>query len=64
MTQLTNGVKYLDKYGIAPEYQTIFIGHSLGGALATISVFFYIDRNIIKNEPILINFGKPRLGND
>ena len=23
-----------------PEYQTIFIGHSLGGALATISVFF------------------------
>ena len=30
-----------------PDYQTIFIGHSLGGALATISAFYCIDRNII-----------------
>ena len=32
-----------------PEYQTIFIGHSLGGVLATISAFYCLDRNIIKN---------------
>lgn len=47
-----------------PDYQTIFIGHSLGGALATISAFYCIDRNIIKNEPVLITFGQPRVGND
>ena len=46
------------------EYQTIFIGHSLGGALASISAFFCIDRNIIKNEPILITFGQPRVWKD
>ena len=46
------------------NYQTLFIGHSLGGALATIASFYCINQNIIKSEPILITFGQPRVGND
>ena len=45
------------------EFQTIFTGHSLGGALATISSFYCIEKNLIESEPILLTFGQPRVGN-
>ena len=48
------------------NYQTIFIGHSLGGALATIASFYYANyatKYTFKSEPILITFGQPRVGN-
>ena len=47
-----------------PQYQTIFIGHSLGGALATISSYFYIRNGRFKSKPILITFGQPRVGDE
>ena len=34
------------------EYQTIFTGHSLGGALATLAAFYFVDQNLISSEPI------------
>ena len=46
------------------EYQIIFTGHSLGGALATISSFYCVNHNIIESEPVLITFGQPRVGNE
>ena len=46
------------------DYQTIFVGHSLGGALASLASFYTINQNIIKSEPILITFGQPRVGNE
>ena len=46
------------------DYQIIFIGHSLGGALATLASFYYVNQNTIKAEPILITFGQPKVGND
>ena len=46
------------------NYQIIFVGHSLGGAIATISTFYCVDQNIIKAEPILLTFGQPRVGNE
>ena len=46
------------------DYQTIFIGHSLGGALATISSFYYVNQMNFKSEPVLITFGQPRVGNE
>ena len=45
------------------ELQTIFTGHSLGGALATISSFYCIEKHLIESEPILLTFGQPRVGN-
>lgn len=46
------------------DYQIIFVGHSLGGTLATISSFYYINQDIFKSEPILITYGQPRVGNE
>ena len=39
------------------EYQVFFIGHSLGGAIATISSFYYITEYNFPSENILITFG-------
>ena len=49
------------------NYQIIFTGHSLGGAVATILSLYSIKSSFINpshNEPILITFGQPRSGND
>jgi hypothetical protein len=59
--------KYLDDINEHPGYQFISVGHSLGGAVATIILYEgvskgYIDPN--KNEPVLITFGQPRTGNE
>ena len=50
-----------------PNYQFIAIGHSLGGAVATLVLYDavnkgYVDSNV--NEPVLITFGQPRTGNE
>ena len=46
------------------DYQIIFTGHSLGGAIATISSYYYAKNKLSKNEPVLITFGQPRIGNE
>ena len=45
------------------DYQIIFTGHSLGGALSTLISYYYKKNELSKNEPILITFGQPRVGN-
>ena len=46
-----------------PNYQLIFIGHSLGGAISTLISYYYTKEQISSNEPVLITFGQPRVGN-
>ncbi len=46
--------------------QYIFTGHSLGGAMASLAVFDFVQNNIIpktKVSPVLITYGQPRVGN-
>ena len=47
-----------------PEYQVIFIGHSIGGAIATLSSFYYIKKYQFKAENILITYGQPMVGSE
>ena len=47
-----------------PDYQVIFTGHSLGGAISTLISYYYASNIISSNEPILITFGQPRVGNE
>ena len=46
------------------EYQVIFIGHSLGGAIATISSFYFLTNYNFNSENILITFGHPKVGSE
>jgi hypothetical protein len=57
----------LDDINAHPGYQLIAIGHSLGGAIASVLLYDgvtkgYIDAEL--NEPVLITFGQPRTGNE
>jgi hypothetical protein len=50
-----------------PGYQFISVGHSLGGAVATLVLYDAVNRGYINpkyNEPVLITFGQPRTGNE
>ena len=50
-----------------PGYQFIAVGHSLGGAVATLTLYEAVNRGYISadyNEPVLITFGQPRTGNE
>ena len=49
-----------------PGYQFIFVGHSLGGAVAWLELYEAINRKYISqdNNPALITFGMPRAGNE
>ena len=49
-----------------PGYQTIFIGHSLGGAVSAIQLYDAFNNKFIsqENNPALITFGMPRTGNE
>ena len=49
-----------------PRYQFIFIGHSLGGAVASIELYEAFNKKYItkENKPALISFGMPRAGNE
>ena len=46
------------------NYQYIFIGHSIGGALANLASYYYAKHKLAENEPVLITFGQPRVGNE
>ena len=46
------------------DYQIIFIGHSFGGAIATLSIFSFVKNYLENRDPILITFGQPRVGNE
>ena len=46
------------------DYQIIFVGHSLGGAIATIASFYYNKNYNFTAENILITFGQPKVGNE
>jgi hypothetical protein len=50
-----------------PDYQFIFTGHSLGGAMATLFSLGAVRSKIVnqsEDSPVLITFGAPRPGND
>lgn len=49
-----------------PGYQFIFVGHSLGGAVASLELYEAINRKYIsqENNPAVITFGMPRTGNE
>ena len=60
---LFNNLKSLT--GINEEdYQIIFTGHSIGGAIASISSFFYNKEYKFTAQNILITFGQPRVGSE
>ena len=46
------------------DYQIIFIGHSFGGAIATLSIFSFVKNYLEDRDPVLITFGQPRVGNE
>ena len=46
------------------DYQIIFTGHSLGGAISTLASYYFSKHKLSKNEIILITFGQPRVGNE
>ena len=46
------------------EYQVIFIGHSFGGAIATLASFYYIKKYKFTSQNILITFGQPKVGSE
>ena len=50
-----------------PGYQFIATGHSLGGAVACLTLYTAVTKGYInssKNKPVLISFGQPRTGNE
>jgi hypothetical protein len=54
-------------YAEYPNYQYIFTGHSLGGAMASIASLVsvkYENLRKTENSPVLITYGQPRTGND
>ena len=46
------------------DYQVIFTGHSLGGAIATLASFYYIKKYKFTPESILITYGQPKVGSE
>ena len=46
------------------DYQVIFTGYSLGGAIATLSSYYFKKNNLASNDLVLITFGQPRVGNE
>jgi len=54
-------------YEIYPDYQYVFTGHSLGGAMASIAALDSVKYGSLKRSeisPVLITYGQPRTGND
>ena len=54
----------LNEIKVNKDYQIIFTGHSLGGAISTIASYYYAKFNLAENDPVLITFGQPRVGNE
>jgi len=58
--------KLKELYAQKPSYQYIFVGHSLGGAIASIFAQDVVKDAVIKktnSSPLLITYGQPRTGN-
>jgi len=58
--------KYYDENKNKQISQYIFVGHSLGGAMASVSLFDFMQENLIPKtdiSPVLITYGQPRTGN-
>jgi len=65
--QIKNDVfseEILDDIKKNKDYQIIFTGHSLGGAISTLASYYFAKYNLAENEPVLITFGQPRVGNE
>lgn len=56
--------KILEEINNNKNYQFIFIGHFIGGALSNLASYYYIKHKLAENEPVLITFGQPRIGNE
>ena len=54
----------IEELNLHSDYQIIFTGHSLGGAIATLASYYYAKNKLSSNEPVLITFGNPRVGNE
>ena len=56
----------LNDFYAHPGYQYIFVGHSLGGAVAAIELYDAVNKKFIPQDsnPALITFGMPRSGNE
>ena len=46
------------------DYKIIFTGHSLGGAISTLASYYFAKFNLAENEPVLITFGQPTVGDE
>jgi hypothetical protein len=46
-----------------PDYQIVFLGHSLGGALALIAATDFFENYGFEDRIFVYTFGKPRVGN-
>ena len=56
--------KILNEINNNKNYQLIFIGHFIGGALSNLASYYYSKHALAENEPVLITFGQPRVGNE
>ena len=56
--------KIIKELKVNSDYQVIFTGHSLGGSIATLASYYYAKNKLSENEPVLITFGQPRVGNE
>lgn len=56
----------LNDFYAHPGYQYIFVGHSLGGAVAAIELYDALNKKFISQDsnPALITYGMPRTGNE
>lgn len=57
-------IELIDDITKNKDYQIIFIGHSFGGAIATLSIYSFVKNYIEDRDPVLITFGQPRVGNE
>lgn len=58
--------KNINRMKLSENYQIFFIGHSLGGAVASSLCAFALESKYISkkmNSPIIITYGQPRVGN-
>lgn len=57
----------VEKMSLKEGYQVIFVGHSLGGSMASATLLYAIDRNYLSkaiHRPVVITYGQPRTGNE
>jgi len=61
-TKITAKLK--EAYSKYPTFKFVFTGHSLGGALTTLTAFDAVSSGVIpRSQAIMYNYGSPRVGN-